>query len=457
MAELQIHCSSPNGSHKCDNSSPSFHDPVIPSNSVDCSLLFCHQRTPQAEGTHNFFPLHLIINTIMDRKIDWTPVAPSYNMRETMRNKTAKTEAGPSRGRTQTRNGQQTAPNYNKTLPDTPEIEITASAAASAAARGRSDTPTTPNKRSSSRMRGILDLFTPSEDKSEHRPSTPTRKNSGMGSTLKEFFGSRPTSTSSRSSSASRSNSNSRPSSSLSLRGFKDAFAERKAKRDAEREAERHERERQHQLDLAARERADQERYAETRRIQVQILQRRMAEQAAWDEQMTADREYERRKAEDEELEREAEIARTERDAALRQLEGVRAGALSTQTSQTTQMSDLVAPRTSRFVEADDIRVTDKPGEYPSNPVVSESKKGKKPARTSADNYEPPVIRPFVAQGLKTVAGKLGSTFRRPESHESDLSFADAGMASMMEACVKCGHVPQGTECLHFGKCKNCK
>jgi len=256
----------------------------------------------------------------------------------------------------------------------------------------------------------------------------------------------------------------SRPGSARSLRGFKDNLGTYLETSKAEKEAKKHRDQRAEQIALALRERAarDARREAEQKTQQEPFATRLTSQLNTYQQEQEAAERRDRARA-DRVARVDAERAakrQVDIEAARRQLEGAATQASPASAaahpspasagSHMTTMSMFINPRpnqpqpakVSRFQEADDIRVTDKPGEYPvSSP--EEAKNEKAPAKGPGF--------------LRKITDAFDSA-KRPGTSDSDMSFADASVpAGMMNPCESCGLVPSGPACLSHGKCSNCK
>ncbi|GAB7343935.1 hypothetical protein MBLNU457_1885t1 [Dothideomycetes sp. NU457] len=245
----------------------------------------------------------------------------------------------------------------------------------------------------------------------------------------------------------------SRPGSARSLKGFKENLSTYLETSKAEKEARKHRDQRAEQIALALKERAerDAKREAEQKAQQEPFATRLTSQLNTYQQEQEAAERRDRARAERVARLDAERAARRQVDivAARRQLEGAAADQKSPASagSHMTTMSEFINPRpqqpakVSRFQEADDIRVTDKPGEYP----VSSSqdvKNEKAPAKA------PGFFRKFT---------DAFDTAKRPGTSDSYMSFADASApAGMMNACESCGLVPFGPACLSHGKCSNC-
>lgn len=308
-------------------------------------------------------------------------------------------------------------------------------------------------------------MFAPSSETASGY-STPTRvgtantadrpgSSSSMLGKVADFFAPdrhdpRPSSSASRRQQVS---SESRPGSARSLRGFKDNLSTYLETSKAEKQAKKHRDQRAEQIALALRERAerDAKREAEHKAQQEPFATRLASQLNTYQQEQEAAERRDRARAErvarldaERAAKRQVDIeaARRQREGAAAQKSPASAG------SHMTTMSEFINPRpqqpakVSKFQEADDIRVTDKPGEYPfSSP--QDVKNEKAPAKSPGF--------------FRKITDAFDSA-KRPGTSDSDMSFADASApAGMMNACESCGLVPFGPACLSHGKCSDCK
>ena len=326
--------------------------------------------------------------------------------------------------------------------------------------------------RKNSLAQSFKDLFTPSSETgsgystparvgTDNTDARPSSKSSMIGK-VADFFApdrhnARPGSSASCRQQVST---NSRPASARSLKGFKETYNNYLETFKVEREVKKHKKEREEQIALALKERAaraaekEAEQKAQADPLATQLTSRLNLYQQ---EQEAAERRDRARAERVARLDAERATKRqVDVETARRQLEGLtNEPSPASAGSHFKTMSKFINPRpqqtarVSKFHEADDIRITDKPGEY-STPDPAPA-----PAPQGPKNGKAPTNAPGFFHKM------TGATDRddvdRPDTSDSDMSFADAGAPGMMNACESCGLVPFGPSCLSHGKCSNCK